>query len=165
MSAKILVLAIIIALFYILGAIYLMNYRLLAATLFGDYAFLAKATLLVSLLGGMWTAMTSSGRTILFLTGFLTGVNVSLIMARFSFLTKMGGLHLVAGGSSALSLVTSGCASCGLPILSLLGLSGSVLYLPLRGLELSYLSAILLSVSSFLLIRNYHRELSCKITR
>ena len=162
---KVIIIAVLTAAVYFVTVIYLMNYRLVGNTILGDYGLNYKTSLLFSLLGGMWTAMTPSGLIVLILTSALTGINISLIIQRLKFMTGLGGFHLVAGGSSVFSLVSSGCASCGLPVLSLLGLSGSLVYLPFRGLELSFFSVILLTISFVILIRGNRMDRACTITK
>jgi hypothetical protein len=66
-------------------------------------------------------------------------------------------------GDSLLGIATSGCAACGLPLLAVLGLSGSVAYLPWHGTELSLLAVALLAVSFALSLRAYSKALSCNI--
>ena len=131
-----------------------MNVRILKDTLWGDYDVTYKLKLLFSLLKGMWTAMSGPGLTVLFLVALLTGANLTLFFGKVNLLKNNKNLRLVVGGNSLLGIVGSGCAACGLPILSLLGLSGSVMYLPFRGAEISYISLILLMVSFYLLIKN-----------
>jgi len=131
-----------------------MNVRILRDTLWGEYDVAYKLKLLFSLLKGMWTAMSGPGLTVLFLVALLTGANLTLLFSKVSLLKNNKKLRLVVGGNSLLGIVGSGCAACGLPILSLLGLSGSVIYLPFRGTEISYISLILLTVSFYLLIKN-----------
>ncbi len=145
---------------YVILIIYSMNVRILRDTLFGDYDTLYKLRLLFSLLQGMWTAMSGSGLVMLFLIALLTGANLTLLFSKIKMLKNSKRLRLVVGGNSLFGIVGSGCAACGLPILSLLGLGGSVMYLPLRGVELSYISFILLSVSLYLLLKNSNQACS-----
>ena len=62
-------------------------------------------------------------------------------------------VHIVAGSGSLLGIIGSGCAACGLPIISLLGLTGSIMYLPFHGSELSVISIVLLSLSFYAMIK------------
>lgn len=130
-----------------------MNVRILRNTLGGDYDVTYKLKLLFSLLRGMWTAMSGPGLIVLFLVAFLTGANLTLLFGKVSLLKNNKNLRLVVGGNSLLGIVGSGCAACGLPILSLLGLSGSVMYLPFHGAEISYISLVLLAISFYLLVK------------
>ena len=157
LSKRFIIPVIAISLFYIVFVTYSMNVFLLKDTLLGDYTFFYKVKLLFSLLEGMWTSMSLSGLILLFLVAVLTGANVTLLFERITTLKKFDKLQLVVGGNSLLGIVGSGCAACGLPILSLLGLSGSLMYLPYRGAELLYGSLLLLSISLYMLIASRNR--------
>lgn len=140
-----------------------MNAGLVVDTIIGVFPLSYKISLLLSLLQGMWTAMGGMGLILLFATAVLTGANLTLLWQRIRTLKSFQNLHVVVGGNSLLGIVGSGCAACGLPILSLLGLSGSILYLPLRGAELSYVAVVLLSISLFLLIRSSTEKKVCAV--
>jgi len=159
-SKRFIIPTMVITFLYIIVITYSMNVRILRDTLFGDYDTLYKLRLLFSLLQGMWTAMSGSGLVMLFLIALLTGANLTLLFSKIKMLKNSKRLRLVVGGNSLFGIVGSGCAACGLPILSLLGLGGSVMYLPLRGVELSYISFILLSVSLYLLLKNSNQACS-----
>ncbi len=139
-----------------------MNFRLVRDTIFGTYPLTYKSRLLTDLLGGMWTSMTGKGLVLLVTTSILTGVDLSLLVSRLKELKRQGKTRLVVGGSSFLGIIGSGCAACGLPVLALLGLSGSVAFLPLRGMELSYFSVLLL-LMSFLVLTRTNTQQSCTI--
>lgn len=143
-----------IAFFYVIVITYSMNVRILMDTLWGDYDVAYKLRLLFSLIQGMWTAMNGPGLIVLFLVALLTGANLTLLFGKIDMLRNSKNIKLMVGGNSLLGIVGSGCAACGLPILSLLGLSGGVVYLPFRGVEISYISLILLIISFYLLIKN-----------
>lgn len=151
----------IIAFFYAILATYLMNPGLVIDTFVGNYTLMYKIKLLTALAYGMWTSMSVQALFILFLTALLAGANLAFLIQRIHFLTKAGSLHIMAGGSSLISLATSGCASCGLPILSLLGLTGILAYLPFHGYEVSYISLSLLLISLYFLIKTNSKV--CKI--
>lgn len=151
----------IIASLYVLFTIYIMNGELVKNTIFGDFSIVYKFNLMVALLQGMWTAMSGAGLSMLFITAILTGINLTLVVQRLSLLKSARNLHLVVGGSSILGFVGSGCAACGLPILALLGLSGSIVYLPFRGTELSIIAVALLGMSLFFMLRN-PQSIACK---
>lgn len=147
---------------YLIFVTLLMNTNLVRNTISGSYGFDYKIKILLSLIQGMWTAMSGTGFFLLLATALLTGANLSLLTLKIKSLKKHGNLRLVAGGSSLLGLAGSGCAACGLPILALLGLGGSVAFLPLRGMELSYLSVLLLVISFYILAKTPTQK-SCNI--
>lgn len=151
-----------IAFIYILFVIYLMNVNLLRNTLSGDYPFSYKFNILTALLGGMWTAMTHFSLLVLVITAVLTGANLTLIVKRIRALHSSKGVHLILG-SSILGVIGSGCVACGLPIISLFGLTGSLLFLPYRGAELSIIALVLLSASLYFLLSNNLKYQACQI--
>lgn len=151
-----------IAIFYIISVVYLMNARLVGDTIISDFPLTYKITLLINLLGGMWTAMSVFGLFVLLLTAILTGINLTLVFQKLSILKTAGNLKLMVGGSSLLGVIGSGCAACGLPVLALFGLSGSLAYLPLRGTELSIIAVALLFISLFFMIKT-NSKMVCDI--
>lgn len=162
-TKKFIVFAILLAVIYLVLSVYLMNFTLVKLTIIGNYLIAYKLSLLIDLLGGMLTAMTGTGLLVLVLAALFTGLNLMLISKRISMLKSSGKLHWVVGGSSLLGIAGSGCAACGLPIIALLGLSGSVAFLPFGGSEISIISLILLSISFYLLLKSYKEQVSCKV--
>ncbi len=153
-----------IATAYLVIITFLMNSNLLITTLVGNYDIDYKFKIFASLFLGMWNSMSGTGFALLIVTAILTGINLSLLGKKLKNLKKEGNLKLVVGGSTLIGIVGSGCASCGLPILALLGLSGSIAYLPFRGMELSYLSVILLLFSLYQLIKANNKN-ECEIVK
>ena len=141
-----------------------MNARLVRDTLLGISPITYKVNLFIALLQGASTAVSTTALLLLGLTAFLTGANLTLIGMKLLLVRRIGGLHFIAGGGSVLGTIGSGCAACGLPIVSLLGLSGSIAYLPFRGMEIAYIAVIVLAISFYLLIKNnMQNEKACKI--
>ena len=149
---------------YIIFTIYLMNFHLVRDTIVGNYPLSYKGELLFELLGGMWTSMTSMGLILLVISALLTGANLTLFVSRIKQLRTQGKIRLAIGGSSLLGIVGSGCTSCGLPVIALLGLGGSVALLPLRGAEISYVSILMLLISFYFLVKTGMQQ-SCQIER
>ncbi len=149
----------IISAVYLLFVTLLMNSGLARDTFLGNYGLGYKAQILISLLQGMWTSMTGTGFAILIITSVLTGANLSLLLEKIKDLRDQGPLRLVVGGSSILGIVSSGCAACGLPILALLGIGGS---LGALGFGLSYLAVFMLLISFYLLLKTKTKQV-CKI--
>src|SRR3989344_6151043 len=162
-SKKILIPTVIIAILYVVTTIYLMNAGLVKDTIFGSHSLSYKWNLLVALLAGMWTAMSRLSLFLLVVVAILTGANLTMVAQRFRTIRASGKMSLTVGGSSLLGIVGSGCASCGLPVLAFLGLSGAIFYLPFQGLELSALAIILLSVSIYSLIKQSTKQTVCVI--
>ncbi len=162
-SAKIIVPALIIAALYVMTTVYLMNASLVKDALFGMHSLGYKWGILSALLVGMWTAMSGLSLFLLITVATLTGLNLVLTLERLWFIKSSGKIHWAIGGSSILGIVGSGCASCGLPILALLGFGGAAAYLPFQGMELSLVAIALLSVSLYVLMRGRTQQMFCVI--
>ena len=150
-SPKTILPAFIIATFYVAVTVYLMNASLVQDALFGTHSLSYRWNILMALLVGMWTAM--SGVSLFLLTTF----------ERLRSIRSSGKMYWAIGGSSILGVVGSGCASCGLPILALLGLGGAAAYLPFQGAELSLVAIILLAVSLYVLVKGQVRQTHCAV--
>lgn len=162
-SKKIIIPTLLIAALYVIATVYLMNTGLVKDTLFGLHSFSYKWSLMLALLTGMWTAMSKLSLMLLVVVAILTGANLTLVVQRLQTIRASGKMSFVVGGSSLLGIVGSGCASCGLPILAFLGLSGAIFYLPFQGLELSVLAILLLSVSLYSLIKQSTKQTICAV--
>lgn len=162
-SKKIIIPTVIIAVLYVVVTIYLMNAGLVKDTIFGSHSLSYKWDLLIALLAGMWTAMSRFSLFLLIVVGLLTGANLTLVIQRLKTIRASGKMRLMVGGSSLLGIVGSGCASCGLPILAFLGLSGAIFYLPFQGVELSVLAIILLSISLYSLLKQNAKQTVCAV--
>lgn len=162
-SKKLLIPTAVIAVLYVVATIYLMNVGLVKDTIFGSYSLSYKWNILTALLAGMWTAMSKLSLMFLVVVGVLTGANLTLVVQRVQAIRASGKMSFVVGGSSLLGIVGSGCASCGLPILAFLGLSGAIFYLPFQGLELSVLAIVLLSFSLYTLIQQRVEQAVCDV--
>jgi len=96
---------------------------------------------------------------LLSMSGFLFGLNLTIVLRKLNFLRKQGGLKLTLG-AGIVSIVATGCASCGLSVVSLIGLGSVVGLLPFRGTELYFLGIIILVVSLFYNLHAY--SIACK---
>ncbi len=153
----------VVTVIYILLVVYLRNLVLINDTFFSSFSIPERLKLYGSLILGMTTSMTYVALLLMFVTAILTGLNITLVIQRLSEIQKMGKIHLVAGGSTLLGIVGGGCASCGLPVISVLGLSQTLLFLPFKGAELPYISIFLLSLSLYFLIRSNRNAKACEI--
>ena len=162
-NKKLLISSLVITALYVLVANYLTNISLLKSTFFGAYSMSYKLNILYALLGGMWTGMSGFSLTMLIIVAMLTGINITFLFQRIITLRSLGKLQYVVGGSSLLGVIGSGCAACGLPVLALLGLGGSISYLPFHGAEISIMSAGLLFLSLYLMLKSESQEKVCKL--
>lgn len=144
---KYLLLSAVIAFLYISLTVELLNYRFALGTVFGDYTLLFKANVFIKLLEGIFTALSKSDAILLVVTGLLVGFNISLL---FATAKKVQGqkLKVFVGGGSILGLASTGCASCGFSVLSVVGLGTSLSFLPFGSntLYIFSIGALLLSI-------------------
>lgn len=162
-SKQFIIPTVIVAVVYILLITYLTNLALTQDTILGHYPIAYKWNILKGLLQGLTTSMTSFSLVLLILTAVLIGTNLTLVALHLKAMRSSGKLHVFVGGSSLLAIVGSGCAACGLPILALLGLSGSLIYLPWHGTELSIIAVILLLITFYFILLSYPTAKVCKL--
>jgi len=142
----------------------ILNYRLVFQTLTGDYSLIYKLTLISNLLAGAWTAFSNIDFLLVIITSILVGLNVLLVTKTITKLkSQRSKLSLSVGGSTILGIVVTGCSSCGFSVLSLLGLSASLSFIPFGGMGLHLLAIFLLLTSSTYALRTLHYKIVCKI--
>ncbi len=160
-SKKFVISTVLIAALYFLLVTYLRNFALINESF--TFPLTSKLNLYAALIIGMTTSMTHLALILMLITAILIGVNITLVGQRITSLGSIRKIHLATGGSSLLGIVGGGCAACGLPVISLLGLSGSLLFLPFRGAELPYISIFLLLLSLYFLIRSNNKAEVCEV--
>lgn len=157
-SGKIIAVTLAVATLYAVAVVYLMNASLVQDAIFGDHSWEYTRNILLVLLFGIGTAMSGVSIFLLSTIALLTGANVALLAERIRNIRHSGKTRATVGGGSLLGIVGGGCASCGLPVLALPGISGAIAYLPLQGMELSIIAIVLLSLSLFSLMRSRSGE-------
>lgn len=156
--------AIILATLYYILATYLQNPSLIVDTLTGHYPLAYRLNIQALLLVGSPVSLSPVSFALLMATSLLTGANLSLLLRYLSFLREQK-LPLVIGSTTLISLAGAGCAACGLPILALLGLTGSLVYLPFQGQEISFVAVVLLFISFIFLTRSLIASGACKLNK
>ena len=164
LSIQMLLMSVLIALIYFSFAIYLLNYRLVLQTLLGNFPLLYKVHLLWDLLGGVWTAFTFSDAFLLITTAILVGINGVLLLKTVKLMENNGSLRVSIGGSSILALVSTGCASCGFSVLSLVGLGAGIGVLSSAAFGLHILSIGLLFFSCIYILLQLQKKSVCKVS-
>lgn len=150
-------------------AIWLPNFRLIINILGSTMAtFSQKLELLIALLGGIRTNFTPLTALYLILVSILIGINVTLIAyqwRRQASGMKNGFIGTILGSLSG--ILGIGCAACGTIILtgvlSALGLSSALAFLPLGGTEFGITGVVLLSASIVILSRQIEKPVVCAI--
>jgi hypothetical protein len=153
-----------ISLLYFAFSTLILNYGLVYQTVAGNYPASYKLTLLFNLLEGAWTAFSGIDFLLLILTSALVGLNILLIAKTIIGIESgKGKLSLTVGGSAILGIAVAGCSSCGFSVLSLLGLSASLSFIPFGGMGIHLLTIFLLSFSFFYALRTFHYKIACKV--
>jgi len=153
----------IIALFYIMLVAYVINYKLVFSTIIGNYPFFYKIRILSELLWGLRSALSRIDFFLLITTSLLSGFNMALVIRSLSLLRKSGKVKFAAGGGTVLSLVSTGCTSCGFSLLSVLGLGSVFAILPFGNYTLYILSIIFLLFSGFYMLKKLGDERFCSL--
>lgn len=150
---------------YILFATVLLNFQSIHAILYTSFSVQTKVVILASFIPGLWTSQSLLDFSLLFFTAVLVSVNILFIYHTLSVLKHKGKIHASIGGATVIGLIATGCSSCGLSFLSVLGLSSSLSLLPFHGLELHLFSLFLLIVSVVYMTQQLYNAEYCKIPR
>ena len=119
----------------------------------GSLDLAGRLTILTELYPFVGTSFTPPQGLLLIAVALLTGVDIA--MATYHF--REHGLDLQQGGAGAAGVVLgtlgAGCAACGsavlLGLLSLVGVTGGLLFLPLEGLEFALGAVVVLTLSIY----------------
>jgi hypothetical protein len=133
--------------------VFSLNLPLVAFALTGALATAARVDLLVSQFPFLGPAFTPVQGLLLLAVAALTGVDVAMAIYHF----REHGVSVRQGGTGAAGVVLgtlgAGCAACGsavlVGLLSLLGVSTSLLFLPLDGLEFALGALVVLTLSVY----------------
>lgn len=158
---KYLLLTMIIAAIFFAGNIYAPNLRILLS-------YSGKPGLLFSLLKDLFIGGVSNlpihTLVIMILIAILTGMVISLITMKVRMKIKFkehAGKKATIG--IVLGLFAPACASCGLGLISIVGLGSVLAYLPFKGIEIGILSVILLAYATYSLSSSMRECKECRI--
>lgn len=136
----------------------------------GDISFREAASIISGLVGGIAMSQGVVVAMLTVLSSVLFGINLALVVytyRRGTFQVAAGGAVSSVAGAGASMLVT-GCAACGTlafpalaPVISALGLSA---LLPFVGAGFGILSAIMLLVSLYFLVRRIDHGTTCELS-
>lgn len=152
---------------YLVAALYillpgaLLNFSLLWETALSQAEASYKLKLFWQILTGPLLLLEPIESLLLLLTALLLGINVALLFESISLLRQEKKLGISLGGATLVALVGSGCASCGISLLSILGISSS--FLPFHGVYLYVFSSALLFAS--LLVSSKVNAKACRLPR
>ncbi len=138
------------------------NYKTLVA-ITNDRGIGAASSFLYTLSRGFHHTVTPLSYTTTIIITLLTAFLVTLLVFKVG-VTATKKVGLMSGLGIALGIVAPGCAACGVGLLALIGVSGAALSLfPFKGLELSIIAIVLLSISIYSLTQRLRSCNVCKI--
>lgn len=158
-NGRYLMFGIVIAILFYALNVFIANFR----TLIGFYpslGFLRTVKLFFSLMIGFRNLIFISSFISLVIISLLIGMLFSLIFYKSRYISKENGkLGFISGIGIFLGAFAPGCATCGIGLAAALGLSAAVFsVLPLKGLEFSLLSIVILMIAIFKISND-----SCKV--
>lgn len=163
-SKKSLLIYIIIGVVYAVFSVSILNYRLVLNTFVGNFPFVYKATIFLTIIEGAWTGLSHLDFFLLLLNSLLVGVNIFLLIRTIYSIGHAGKrVRFTIGGATIISLITTGCTSCGLSLLSILGLSASLSFFPYHGLELHIGAILLLIISAVYMLKQLWNAKYCSV--
>lgn len=161
LTPKSFIFAAVFAFVFFLLASLLANIQNVVSILSAPYDLFVKVKLLgIVLFEGTFITMGIMDGLFLLIIAILFGLNLSLVVSKLSAIRKGGRLSVVFG-TGVFSILSAGCASCGLSAASLFGLGGAFVFLPFNGIEFYVLSLAILLVSLWVNLGAFAR--ACKI--
>lgn len=151
-----------LAFLYILFSLFILNNQLIVDTFISSTPLVYKIVLFTTLFQGLFTAFSPSDTVIMLVSSIFVGVNLVLTAKTIYLLEHQGKIRLSVGGATLISLITTGCSSCGFSLLSILGLGTSLSFLPFRGMELHVLALAMLIFSSWYMVKKLRDGKYCK---
>lgn len=142
-TVKFLVLCVLGSVIFVLLASALVNTQNVISIVSTPFPLDVKVKLLFYILFGIFTALSPVGGVLLIITAVLFGLNISIIISKLEIMKKQGKLGLIFG-AGLISLVSAGCAACGISLLSVVGLGSIVAFLPFHGIEFYIISIVVL---------------------
>lgn len=150
-----------VALLYIVTSVYAVNKTIMLTTLTGAFPLSYKTNLLLNLFVNSWAMYQPIEAVLLVLIAILMGINVALMGKLFGSMRGKNGLKMSFGGSTVFAIVSAGCPSCGISVLSLVGISSPLL--PFQGVPLQLISITLLCGSIGYTLFKLTRPAACAI--
>lgn len=138
--------SIVLAILYLSLALVFFNFKTYESVFIQSYPLNAKLWISYLILIGSFSILGLRDTLLLIVIALLFGVNLELVLRKIRFLKSQGNLHITIG-AGIISLISAGCAACGLSFASVIGVAGAVSLLPFHGLLLYLLSILILFAS------------------
>ena len=112
------------------------------------------------------TLFTITSLTLGLAMAVLFGLYITLMVFRRDIIKGQAAGNKAAGfGGAFAGIIASGCPSCGIPLLGLIGFPLALYSLPFQGLELKVLSIIFLGLGIYLISKNIKKSLACQLIK
>lgn len=160
LSSKSLLFVILLSLIFVIASITIINIQSFISLFSNNYSIFSKLYIFLVILLGTFSATSKIDIILVIIMGVLFGINMTLIINKFSALKKRGNLRLMAG-TGIISVFAAGCASCGLSFASLIGISAVLAILPFGGVEIYMLAIGILLLSIYFNVKQIIKV--CKI--
>ncbi len=141
-----LVKSILFGVFYLVVALIFFNFKTYESVLSQTYPFNSKLWISYLLFIGTFGILGVRDSIFILVISLLFGLNLELVLRKLKFLRNQGNLHITIG-AGIVSLISAGCAACGLSFASVIGVASIVTLLPFHGLLLYLLSILILFLS------------------
>ncbi|GIW62105.1 MAG: hypothetical protein KatS3mg089_0957 [Patescibacteria group bacterium] len=162
-NKRVFLFTLVFTLVFVLLQIYSINYRLINLTIFSNSPLYYKLTLIWHLFIGYWKMFGLQDVLFNLITALLVGLNFALFLMTLGNTKRSGALKLSFGGGSFFALISTGCPSCGITLLSFLGPSASLINLFIRTTIVQLLIIGVLLLSLYSQLKAYQRSLICAL--
>lgn len=150
---------------YLLLSVFFLNYQFILDTFSQSLPFFYKIHILSILVVGIVSVFSPVDTMLFLMSALLVGINCVLGIQTFSTLKHLGKTKFSLGGITLFAFASTGCSSCGISLLSFLGIGGTFSFLPFKGLEFKIAAVILLVISGWYMSKQLHNALSCKVKK
>lgn len=154
-----------IALIYLISQELLFNKDVLYQTALSNFPLSYKLHLSLDLLSGYFAMYPPLQLSFILVTAGLVGLNLTLAISLMQRMRKNGSMKMSLGGSSVLAVVSTGCPSCGLSVLSLLGPSSGFAAVLLHSTTAQFMIGLLLLASICYSLFQLQKSVVCKLPR
>lgn len=141
-------------------SLFLINFPNYITIILAPYNFYSKLNLISIFYIGSFQTVAGIDLLLLIIVAALFGLNLGMVIKKYRFIRNQPNLGITIG-SGIISLAAAGCASCGLSVMSLIGLGSALAILPFGGLELYLLAIIILFASLLYNLNSLYK--ACKI--
>lgn len=153
-----------ITLLYTFIPVLLLNYQFAIFMLTQHISIMQKAYAVYVILQGLFTAYSVTDIIFMLLTGLLVGINIVFLVKTARRIKRSSKkLKLAVGGTGFIGLFSSGCASCGLSLASVLGVSTGIGSLPFGDTMVYAVTIVIMFYSMYVMLKKFDESKACVI--